>query len=253
MHTTTVLCSTDFQYWQTNTNREVQIDFPIFCPGYHIQDRVGVVSPSLETGVLHTGYAILALATAFYDVLRARSQDFFDYPHHFAFLNATREGFQTQKGRLRLDPATACGPWSALDVWPGSQWIRTPGSAGAMLKRAFDWQINRLFWPEDYLPGADDISLPAHVQRLLRARLRSVYYYNASQPNLAIHATQPVEDMVQRSLSRLPAGVDTALKARQQTTSAATTFPYVECYRRVSVEAFLTAMAPCFAEEVPTV
>ena len=62
-----------------------------------------------------------------------------------------------------------------------------------MLKRVFDWQINRLFWPEDYLPDAEDMSLPTHVQRILRARLRTVYYYNTSQPNLAIHATQPVD------------------------------------------------------------
>ena len=84
MHTSQTLRSSHFEYRCTEASGRVA--FSSFCADYHEQDRVGVVSPHLEDGVLHTGYALLALTTAFYDVQRAGGSDFFIYPQHFAII-----------------------------------------------------------------------------------------------------------------------------------------------------------------------
>ena len=78
------------------------VGFSAFCAEYHEQDRVAVVSPRLEDGILHTGYALLALTTAFFDAQRARGGDFFVYPQHFAIIGADRSGVATGAGRLEL-------------------------------------------------------------------------------------------------------------------------------------------------------
>jgi hypothetical protein len=249
MHTSKVLRSLDFQYRPLEGS--VTVDVSVFCPHYHTLDRVGVVSPGLEDGVRGTGYALLALTTAFYDVLRAHTADFFDYPHHFAFLDANEAGVRTRSGRLPLDTATMGAPWGGLDVWPDSNWITAPGTVTGMLKKVFDWQISRLFWPEDFTtPQGAEPLLPAHVLALLRTRLKTVYYYNTTLPTIAIHVTQQVEDLVQKSLARLPTMTGMALHpapSQQGVQPPATDFPYVARYRHVKVQDFLSEMASCFA------
>jgi hypothetical protein len=220
----------------------------MFCPQYHAQDRVGVVAPGLDTGVYHTGYALLALATAFYDVLRQGATPFFDYPHHFAFLDVDARGVATHGQRVALSLEALGGPWGALDVWPESNWIVAPGSVDGMLKKVFDWQINRLFWPEDFLPGAQATVFPDYVRKLLQTRLKTVYYYNTARPTVEIRVTQPVEEMLQRSRSRLPQVPDGTTSVVWDTPPVpATTFPYLRGYRQVPVEEFLRAMHSCFA------
>ena len=78
MHTSQALRSSHFEYQRPESGNRVA--FSAFCADYHAQDRVGVVSPQLEDGILHTAYALLALTTAFYDVQRASGSDFFIYP-----------------------------------------------------------------------------------------------------------------------------------------------------------------------------
>ena len=88
MHTSKILQSSDFQYWEKRDSGWVAVGFESLFPDYHQLDRVGVVAPGMEEGVRQVGPALLALTTAFYDVHRAaRRNDFFDYPQHFAFLN----------------------------------------------------------------------------------------------------------------------------------------------------------------------
>jgi hypothetical protein len=250
MHTSEVLQASDFHYWCLKEAGLVQVDFDAFCPQYHEQDRVGIVSPSLESGVFSASYAILAITTAFYDVLRSRSVDFFDYPHHFALLDVSEEGAYTQGRRVPLDLQAVGAPWSALDVWPDSNWILAADSVGGMLKTVFDCQINRLFWPEDFKPAQEEHTLPTHVRQLLRARLKAVYYYNAVQPNLEIRVRPSVEKMVQSSIGWLPdpgeaqsARLDHAIVSPR-----ADGFTHIERYAHVSVQAFLAAMDPCFAD-----
>jgi len=250
MHTSTVLGSGDFQYWQIASNAQKTLDeFTACWPHYHHQDRIGVVAPCLATGICYTGYALLALTTAFYDVLRQRHTPFYDYPQHFAFLDVNDDGVYTAGRRVRLDLAALGSPWGALDVWPESNWIFASGKVDGMLKKVFDWQINHLFWPENFMPGPSAAAFPDYVRKLLAARLKTVYYYNTVCPTLELRVSIPVEEMRQRSLGRLPQGADTLSSASWDATpSHDTRFPYLRCYRHVCVPDFLTAMQPCFAE-----
>ncbi|ETX01953.1 MAG: hypothetical protein ETSY1_05345 [Candidatus Entotheonella factor] len=247
MHTSQILQSSDFQYWQREHDALVPSDFQTCFPDYLCTDRFGVVSPHFEDGALHTRYALLAATTTFYDHLRARGGEFFDYPHHFAFFDVTTEGIAIRGGRQALDQNTF-GAWSSLDVWPESQWIHALGSVKGMLQYVFAWQINCLFWPESFMPAASVEPFPHYVRPLLAARLKTVYYYDAAHPDVEIHVNDNVEDMVrERCLSRLPEGVrEAALSSSMAASSSESRFPYIERYRRVSVDAFLADMAPCF-------
>ncbi len=248
MHTSRIIQSGDFQYWHRERDALVQADFNTCFPDYHSADRIGVVSPHLEDGACHTRYALLAATTTFYDGLRARGGEFFDYPHHFAFCDVNAEGAATQHGRVALEPTTF-DVWSGLDVWPESQWIRTSGSVEGMLQHVFAWQINCLFWPESFMPTAGSEPLPVYVQRLLAARLKTVYYYDSAHPDVEIRANATVEDLVrEKSFSRLPEPLRQTVLSQSTTTvsPADSPFSYVERYRRVTVDAFLADMAPCF-------
>lgn len=255
MHTSTVLQATDFQYWQMAGQTSNQVDFATCFPHYHERDRVGVVTVYLEDGIRHASYALMALTTAFYDALRSRSETFFDYPYHFALLDAGAAGVATRQGRLALDLPGMGAPWAGLDVWPDSQWIQTAGTVVDMLRAVFAQHLNLVFWPEGLgsIPIPPSTGLPAHVRKLLRARLKGVYYYHTSAPNTEIRVTPNVETMVrQKSLARLPQVLNAAVSLRSvpsvpdMTTPGAENFPYVERYRRVSVETFLDDMTACF-------
>ena len=238
MHTSKLLRASDFQYWQLTENERISVDFNGFCPNYHELDRVGVISPCIEDGILYTGDALLALTTAFYDVLRAREIEFFDYPQHFAFIGASAETVQTRAEPLPLDRIGT--GWGNLDVWPDSKWILTPGSVTGMLKKAFDFQINRLFLPHGFKPGSDESLLPAYARKMLGTRLKAVYYYNTPVANLEIRGSQQVADLIQRSVADLP-NADSEIEH-----PAPSGFPFVGRYQQVSVDEFLEDMAGCF-------
>lgn len=238
MHTSTLLKASDFQYWRLAEGERINVDFEGFCPDYHELDRVGVISPCLEDGILYTGEVLLALTTAFYDVLRSRETDFFDYPQHFAFIGAGEDAVYTHSEQLPMDRIGA--GWGNLDVWPDSKWVPTPGSAAGMLKQTFDFQINRLFLPHDFKPGSDEFLLPAYARKMFETRLKAVYYYNTPNPNVEIRASQQVTDLVQRSLAEFP-NLESKIEHPAQSD-----FPSVGRYQQVNVDDFLADMAGCF-------
>ncbi len=209
MHTSTRLANTDFQFFHHSPTGAQPIAFADFCPDYHELDRVGVVSPILEAGVYHTSYALLALTTAFYDSLRARGGDFFDYPQHFAFVGAAGDSICTGNGPLPLTTPKLWDAWSWLDVWPANKWVPTPVTAMGMLQRVFDYQINRLFWPRSLRPKENDTELPTYVWKMLRTRLKSIYFYNeldTEQTNeyVELCATSSVNILLKESFNLLP-------------------------------------------------
>lgn len=239
MHTSTRLCADDFQFWRHDPTGRQPADFATFCPDYHELDRIGVVSPTLEAGVHHTSYALLALTTAFYDRLRTHGPDFFDYPQHFAFVGAAAGYICTGQGPLPLDSPKLWDAWSWLDVWPANKWVPTPLTTTAMIQRVFDYQINRLFWPRGLQPGPEEPTLPPYVWQMLRTRLKTVYYYSAEQQvytapqNTAseIHLSTTGGALVQESVDRLPWAVQTIATKRNQ-----------QCFEAVAVETFLATL-----------
>jgi hypothetical protein len=247
MHTSKLLRASDFQYWRLAEDERISVDFEKFCPDYHELDRVGVISPCLEDGILYTGDALLALTTAFYDVLRSRTTNFFDYPQHFAFIGASKDTVHTRGERLPMDQVGT--GWGNLDVWPDSKWIATPRSLTGMLKKVFDFQINRLFLPQDLKPGTNESPLPTYARKMLGTRLKAVYYYNTPIPNVEIHSSQQVADLVQKSIAELPnaeSASEYQIQGREVEHPAQSNFPYVERYRQVNVDDFLDDMTGCF-------
>ena len=130
--------------------------------------------------------------------------------------------------------------WGNLDVWPNSKWIPTPRSVTAMLKKIFDFQINRLFWPHGFKAGSDESPLPAYARKMLETRLKAVYYYNTPIPNVEIRASKQVADLVQRSIAEFPNA------EREAEPPGQTDFPFVGHYQQVSIDGFLTDMTDCF-------
>jgi len=236
MHTSTRLASADFQFFRHDPTGAQAITFADFCPDYHELDRIAVVSPTLEAGVYQTSYALLALTTAFYDRLRARGGDFFDYPQHFAFVGAEGDSVCTGNGPLPLTTPKLWDAWSWLDVWPANKWVTAPVTVTGMVQRLFDYQINRCFWPRSLQPKEHEAALPTYVGKMLRTRLKVVYYYddtNAMQPlpvgdQITARIAPTGSCIVQESLDRLPSVVPS--------TEAPLTD---QAYERVSVDAFL--------------
>ena len=238
MHTSKLLKSSDFQYWQLTEEEHINIDFKEFCPDYHELDRVGVISPCIEDGILHTGDALLALTTAFYDTLRSHGADFFDYPQHFAFIGASEGTVHTRTERLPMDRIGT--GWGNLDVWPNSKWIPTPASAIGMVEKVFNFQINRLFLPHGFKTSSDESPLPAYARKMLGTRLKAVYYYNTPVANIEIRSSQQVADLIHRSTTEFPSAESEIEHPAQSD------FPSVGRYQQVSVDEFLEDMADCF-------
>ncbi len=251
MHTSRVLAARDFEYWKCGGNGLTSVPFKEFCPDYVESDRTGIVSPCLEDGILHASYAILALTTAFYDAWRARGDDFFIYPQHFAILDVSEKGVNTGSGRLTLDKERLGWPWGNLDVWPDSKWVPSDGSVSGALKKAFDLQINRLLWPESFVPGGRESRLPDYAFKMMRTYLKSVHYYRSAEPDVEIRARSNVNEVVQTSryrlsqLEGLSAGHSSAADLVED---SRTGHCHVERYRRVESGQFLEDMGACFED-----
>jgi hypothetical protein len=246
MHTSTMLRSADFRFVQRDGNQRREVDFAAFCPDYRTTDRVAVVSPNVGDGIISTGGALLALTTAFYDRLRSRATDFYDYPHHFAILGAPTEPQPDLDSPDAENMALEQG-WVNLDVWPASQWLHAPTTASAMLRKVCDYQISRLFWPADLLPAADEDPLPPYTSGLLAARLKSVFFYNTRAQTIEVWARQPADDIIQASLRHLPPTNVVSPPAQEQTPrhqSMVDGFVRVDGFQEVAVSDFLEAMHP---------
>ena len=249
MHTSQVLSASDFEYWQCGANGPARVSFAAFCPDYEASDRTGFVSPCLEDGILHASLANLALTTAFYDAWRDRTDDFFIYPQHFAILDISAEGVNSGSGRLRLDRDRLGWPWGNLDVWPDSQWVPSDGSVSGALKKAFDLHINRLFWPESFVPGARENRLPGYALKIMRTRLKDVFYYRPAEPNVEIRARSNANEVAEQSvwrLSQLEGLSAEHLQVAVEEEDSGTGHCYVERYRRADPGRFLEAMCACF-------
>lgn len=239
MHTSTRLSNADFKFWQQTANAQrVPLTFDDFCTDYHELDRIGVVSPALRDGILGAGRSLLALTTAFYDSHRTRAEAFFDYPQHFAFVGS-------DSAPAPATDMAAWRTWSMLDVWPENKWSTRLPTATEMLRAVFDFQINRLFWPQNFWPTPAEEPLPDYAYKMLQTRLKMVYFYSAasipsdeSQPSgrstIEILGSSAVQSVYQESLEHLPALPQTAADA-------------AELLQPVAVAEFIERVQPSFA------
>ncbi len=117
--------------------------------GFGAQDRLGLVM-SEPCGAVGASALITATVTAFYDIQRARGDDFFIYPDYYLF----------HVGR-------PLGDHGQLDVWPRRKEVVVSDDPQAILESIEDRAITRLL-VEDGPPGEP----PLEPEALAGARQR---------------------------------------------------------------------------------
>ena len=127
--------------------------------GFQEQDRLGVVLHR-PCGAVGASALITATVTAFYDIQRARADDFFVYPDYFLF----------HVGR-------PLGDHARLDIWPRRKEIVVPAEAQGILDAVNDRAITRLL-VEDGEPARPE--LQPEVLASARGRIRTCVAYSAS-------------------------------------------------------------------------
>jgi hypothetical protein len=141
-------------------------------PGFHAQDRLGIVVTS-SFGAAGAGSLILAAVTAFYDCLRATGEDFFAYADYFAF------HVGADRGTLRK-----------LDVYPGHKEVVVPANAEVIVEAINDRGITRLLIP-DGVPAAPDLA--RETVHSARRRIRTALAYSptgeAARPDVLVRGS----------------------------------------------------------------
>lgn len=127
--------------------------------GFGEHDRLGVVV-GRPCGAVGASALITATITAFYDLQRARGDDFFIYPDYFLF----------HVGR-------PLGDHARLDIWPRRKEVVVPEDPQEVLDAINDRAITRLV-VEDGEP--DDPQFEPEALASSRARIRTCLAYSAS-------------------------------------------------------------------------
>ncbi len=245
LHTSDRIAQTDFVYRRLRDSETGDLSFTDAYKDYHPQDRVGLVSPRLEDAIYGTAAAVLGLATGFYDSLRSRTDEFFDYPQHHVFIGGQGARVCARSGNLDLSIEEMGSAWGWLDVWPETNWHLCPATPVNMLDAVFRQQVNRVFWPASFMPGAVDEPLSHYVCKLLRGRLKSVWYYECMDADVEVRALGSAAEVIRESLGRLPRG-DAETHHAVETTSR----PWIaNRFKPVEPEAFLEDMTACFTDE----
>ncbi len=244
MHTSERVESSNFVYRRLSDSEPDFLSFSDAYPDYHPQDRVGLVSPHLEDALVGTAAAVLGLATGFYDCLRSKEEVFFDYPQHHVFIGGLAPNVHTRGGTIPMTEKEWGGPWGWLDVWPETNWHLCPATPVRMLDAVFQHQINRVFWPASFMPVEVDEPLSHYARKLLSGRLKSVWYYDCTEADMEVRASESAVDIIRESLERLPQSCmdDTG------TGKAASGQWIHNRFKVVEPQAFLQDMAICFTD-----
>jgi hypothetical protein len=170
--------------------------------GFAQQDRLGVVL-SRPCGAVGASALITATVTAFYDLQRARGDDFFIYPDYFLF----------HVGR-------PLGDHARLDVWPRRKEVVVADDPQTILEAVNDRAITRLV-VEHGEPRDPDFQ--PETLASARARIRTCLAYSASgrvrDADVRIESNRVAEGYVEGLLDpearvpRLRANGDAALAA----------------------------------------
>ena len=148
MHSTRELTSASF----TVELDGQQVTIPELFLGFDARDRLGIVVHH-PGGALGASVLILATITAFYDMQRARGDDFFIYPDYFIFHVGQQHGNH-----------------SMLDIWPDHKEVVVANEPEAVLRAINDRAITRLLVP-DGRPGNPSFGRATLASGWLRSAL----------------------------------------------------------------------------------
>jgi hypothetical protein len=197
-------------------------------PGFGAGDRLGVVVRR-PCGGVGASVLILAAVTAFYDVQRERSDDFFIYPDYFLFHVGERHGDH-----------------GMLDVWPIHKEVVVEDEPEALLQAVNDRGVTRLV-VEDGVAGEPELA--AETLASAGSRIVTALAYSASGRvrggDVAITGSTDTEGYVHDVLDAstdVPADRRAAIAGgrRELLTDGAPT----ESYRRIGLEEALGLLAP---------
>lgn len=153
MHTLDEIEAADFRY--VSDGRSVGKDEVM--PSISIADRLGVVMGNGTEG-LGAGTFVLASVIDFYDTLRERKADFFEYPDFYTFQATT-------------EPAD----YRMFDIYPDHKNVVTDADAEAILRAVNDRAIDHLLVP-DRSPSPPEIE--DVTRRSAERRIESCFLYS---------------------------------------------------------------------------
>lgn len=200
--------------------------FPDVFPGFDRRDRLGVVVRT-PGGALGASALILAAVTAFYDLERARADDFFCYPDYFVF-----------------HVGAPVGRYAMLDLWPEHKEVAVPaGDPEALLQAINDRAVTRLL-VEDGPAGAPAFGRATLASVGLRDALAYAPDGRGRGADVAVTGNPVAERYVAAVIDGagpLADGARAQLRARRAALLEGR-LP-VERYRRLSVEDALALLA----------
>ena len=214
MHSTRELTSASF----TVELDGQQVTIPELFHGFDAHDRLGIVVHH-PGGALGASVLILATITAFYDMQRARGDDFFIYPDYFIFHVGQQHGNH-----------------SMLDIWPGHKEVVVANEPEAVLRAINDRAITRLLVP-DGRPGNPSFGRATLASGWLRSALAYAPNGRAQDADVTAAGNTVTEAYVSAVINE-SAQLDTEKKAtlRDGREQVMETGRPVEHYRRVSLD-----------------
>lgn len=226
MHTTTDLSSSSFSIRVDGTPGDVESVFA----GFSDRDRVGVVVRE-PCGAVGSSTLILASITAYYDIWRTRTADFFIYPDYFLF----------HVGRL-------LGDHGQLDIWPSHKEVVVEDDAEQLLRSINDRGVTRLLVPDRDSPNRASASdLERESLASAHDRIVTALAYNAggrvAGADVRIVGNRVTEDYVQAVIQRSATMLEfdrPALEAARR--DLAEEGSPVESYRRIGLEDALSLL-----------
>jgi hypothetical protein len=197
-------------------------------PGFSDADRLGVVVRR-PCGAVGSSALLLAAVTAFYDIQRERSEDFFIYPDYFVF----------HVGRK-------LGSHNRLEIWPPHKEVVVADEPEEVLRAINDRGVTRLL-VEDGAPGEG--AFARETLASARARILSALAYTPNgrtrDGDVAVAANDVTESYVSGVLEQsrdVPAGErERIAAARRQLVEEERP---VETYRRIALDEALGLLAP---------
>jgi len=197
--------------------------------GFGAADRVGIVVHR-PCAVVGASALLLAAITAFYDVQRARAEDFFVYPDYFVFHVGRRLGRHNR-----------------LDIWPPHKEVVVAGEPEELLRAINDRAITRLL-VEDGAAGERD-GFARETLASAHGRIRGALAYSATgrvrDADVAIASNEVAETYVEGVLAQ---SEEVAPAERERLAAARAGLREdgrpVETYRRIGLDEALGLLAP---------
>jgi len=226
MHTATELSSQSFTIQVNGSPGDIQSVFA----GFSAHDRLGVVVRE-PCGAIGASTLILAAITAYYDVWRSRSDDFFIYPDYFLF-----------------HVARPLGDHGMLDIWPSHKEVVVEDDPEQLLRAINDRGVSRLLVPDG--DSRNRASGPDYERESLasaRDRITTALAYDAggrvAESDVRITGNPVTEgfvhDVIKSSAAKLEfdrAGLEAGRRTLRQDGAP------VESYRRIGLEDALSRL-----------